>query len=72
MIGAIVKIDTVERLIVINEANIPEMEAALSCEIVSSWRLCTTRIGHCTACRSRLAIRIRRCRSLPHFVGKPG
>jgi len=36
MIGAIVKIDTVERLIVINEANIPEMEAALSCEIVDA------------------------------------
>ena len=36
MIGAIVKNDMVERLIVINEANIPEMEVALSCEIVDA------------------------------------
>lgn len=36
MIGAIVIEDIVENVIVLNEAQIPEMEAALGCEIVDA------------------------------------
>lgn len=36
MIGAIVKDDIVQNVIVINESQIAEMEAALSCEIVDA------------------------------------
>lgn len=36
MIGAIVINDMVENIIVLNEDQIPEMEAALSCEIVKA------------------------------------
>lgn len=36
MIGAIVKDDIVQNIIVINSAQVPEMEAALNCEIVDA------------------------------------
>lgn len=36
MIGAVVRDDIVENVIVLNEAQIPEMEAALGCEIVDA------------------------------------
>lgn len=36
MIGAIVREDLVENLIVINEAQVEEMAAALSCEIIDA------------------------------------
>lgn len=36
MIGAVVREDIVENVIVLNEAQIPEIEAALGCEIVDA------------------------------------
>lgn len=36
MVGAIVINDMVENIIILNEEQIPEMEAALSCEIVKA------------------------------------